>query len=914
MSELNEKLLEIKRQKDTYIIPENIKKDITVYGVTGTLESGGSTINNQDKTVTQNGTYTADSGYTGLGTVTVNVPSSGDVPVKLFHSIQEMQQDPNPQEGDLAVVQDDTDVPYDGISDVTSLYFPRIVVLSAASDAYASGHGDMMVDLSISSTDARFDFDNWQSGVSYNISYESQDGLTYVRTDPEDQVITLSEDGIDLALMRWDNVFGNFMRITNKAFEGFFEYNTIDATNTILVKPVSDYSWDDEESKVVQVNNTSFNLSLDTLHSCIDSVIAGITSTNILYRNNGTYYLLLKPDTYPNMIYITLDGHIVGQAYGSATSYSVNEYILDLTNKTVTLNQTRTIPRSGSATYFDTGIISDILPIAVFNGYIGVETDPSYAYVSRTVTGSRTNIRNEYGKDTAYHHNAPNLTLNNANQILTGVVGYGENGIIIGDGTIYNNLSPEELFKKSFNWPLQVKDDNGSLYNIDKHFNTISSYRNNAPVYLEKTDPLDTDTDYVVGVAEYVYLLSDVAKLCGYNVTDGGIWRNGEYFITTCTLEDGSYHIYKINSTFTQIIQDITPTITATRVRGNCYGYGGIFYFEGSSSYENYIIDINGNIVKLGINISTSVPHTTVDGFIAFSTFNGNAYLYDYRNQTVYNLGNLGITGNGAVNKIFDFEDYLYVAATISNYNPTSYNLKWYKYDKSAKTVTSTGAYNNNGSNISFNNRQPYVDYQTCIIQNDLIIDYMDGSYIRTTSTKPYGGYINVFTDNTKQYKFLAKLDNGVVTIGDTTGTNVINASKISGNISLTNLVISSSSSGSAIIDATLTPIDVSISKSGSSPIVIDRYETDTYKKIRYNFSSVKDTTGSTRYPDYWRTLETYESCGYGQCCRFRWYHFKESDNPEYMLMITGFTEKSNIAPSTALLLLNVPNYLNFLD
>lgn len=41
MSELNEKLLEIKRQKDTYILPENIKKDITVYGVTGTLDVDG---------------------------------------------------------------------------------------------------------------------------------------------------------------------------------------------------------------------------------------------------------------------------------------------------------------------------------------------------------------------------------------------------------------------------------------------------------------------------------------------------------------------------------------------------------------------------------------------------------------------------------------------------------------------------------------------------------------------------------------------------------------------------------------------------------------------------------------------------------------------------------------------------------
>jgi hypothetical protein len=38
---------------------------------------GGVPINNQDKTITQNGTYTADEGYTGLGTVSVNVAASG---------------------------------------------------------------------------------------------------------------------------------------------------------------------------------------------------------------------------------------------------------------------------------------------------------------------------------------------------------------------------------------------------------------------------------------------------------------------------------------------------------------------------------------------------------------------------------------------------------------------------------------------------------------------------------------------------------------------------------------------------------------------------------------------------------------------------------------------------------------------
>ena len=39
MATLEENLQEIKRQKDTFIKPENIKKDITIFGITGKLEN-----------------------------------------------------------------------------------------------------------------------------------------------------------------------------------------------------------------------------------------------------------------------------------------------------------------------------------------------------------------------------------------------------------------------------------------------------------------------------------------------------------------------------------------------------------------------------------------------------------------------------------------------------------------------------------------------------------------------------------------------------------------------------------------------------------------------------------------------------------------------------------------------------------
>ena len=67
MTELEVKLQQIWTEKQDKIKPENIKKDIQIFDITGTYEgnSGG---------------------------------------VKLFETQEEMQQDPNANEGDLAVV------------------------------------------------------------------------------------------------------------------------------------------------------------------------------------------------------------------------------------------------------------------------------------------------------------------------------------------------------------------------------------------------------------------------------------------------------------------------------------------------------------------------------------------------------------------------------------------------------------------------------------------------------------------------------------------------------------------------------------------------------------------------------------------------------------------------------------------
>lgn len=51
------------------------------------INVAGGEVNNQDKTITENGVYTADQGYTGIGTATVNVPQPGNLDIIIPNSI-----------------------------------------------------------------------------------------------------------------------------------------------------------------------------------------------------------------------------------------------------------------------------------------------------------------------------------------------------------------------------------------------------------------------------------------------------------------------------------------------------------------------------------------------------------------------------------------------------------------------------------------------------------------------------------------------------------------------------------------------------------------------------------------------------------------------------------------------------------
>ena len=190
----------------------------------------GGTINNQDKTITQNGSYTADSGYTGLGTVTVNVPSgSGDV--KLFDTVAHMQADPEASEGDLAVVYRNELEGITGDSEFSSCIFPNEVVLDEAftgsiSGGFGATEQGVVFAATVEVSSSGFRFSDYVKSEII-AQYTSQDGITYTRTDGGEELVEFG------TTIKWESFFGpfnsvigNFMKIGGMVFEGLYEYKT----------------------------------------------------------------------------------------------------------------------------------------------------------------------------------------------------------------------------------------------------------------------------------------------------------------------------------------------------------------------------------------------------------------------------------------------------------------------------------------------------------------------------------------------------------------------------------------------------------------------------------------------------------------------------------------------------------------
>lgn len=250
----------------------------------------------QSKTVsvTSNGNVSLlpDTGYDGFNEVNlqVNVPTgggSGDV--KLFETEQAMQADPNPQEDDLAIVYRDETQNWDGESEVTGFVFPSTVVLSSAATGNAYGMAEeIQMNGEVNSESAYFRIDNWSTGDEISVEYESQDGLTYTRTDSGEESITF-ENPVTFEVWDWSDVCGNFMQTGGKYFDGLYQYRLgVDNPTKRLLPSISKITADFQTGSIVEYDFSGEQSYLDS-DKLLDAINQIATDNQLEYLDYAIF-------------------------------------------------------------------------------------------------------------------------------------------------------------------------------------------------------------------------------------------------------------------------------------------------------------------------------------------------------------------------------------------------------------------------------------------------------------------------------------------------------------------------------------------------------------------------------------------------------------------------------------------------
>lgn len=283
MSELLEGLAEIKRQKDNYIIPENIKKDVTIFNVTGSYDGSG-----------------------------------GSNSVKLFDTIEHMQEDETAQPGDLAVVYNNSLINWEETTQFNKIIFPLEVTLpEVVTEEYYASFEAVITSYtfqgSVNLNSSRFEFTIYDDNMNESIVYASSDGIHYIRTNGSD-IIEL--DYNIKCSYEWNDLIGYFLQIDKSEFNGLFlydEYNDktkIAAYQNLVVDSSGNYTYDN----LIPIDTSViFNL-LDVVKSDlhISSSLAGVLVKN---ENSYSLYYYQTSDTY---------GYMYGKQVILCTEYDNN--------------------------------------------------------------------------------------------------------------------------------------------------------------------------------------------------------------------------------------------------------------------------------------------------------------------------------------------------------------------------------------------------------------------------------------------------------------------------------------------------------------------------------------------------------------------------------------------------------------
>lgn len=506
-----------------------------------------------------------------------------DGDVKLFETQEEMQSDPNAQEGDLAVVYRSEIQNIKNGDTITSMIFPKTVVFDTA---ITTNYNSMLRNLTepriylhmqLSSTGFRI---SDMYGTIPEITYTSSDGITYTRTDTNEDTYEIGETTIS----NINEHICKFIQAGGMHFEGLFEYSSYKDKTKIKLPLMSglNIQYDSSSSTISSVTfNKEFSneINFTKLVSVYNKFISDISTPNnaYIYLDNNNN---LKFVQNCNMLCYDKNVNFLGVSVtiNTDTDTTAKIYTIDLENETYTLD-TELEPSGyiyGNSNYNWNyyNLNNKTIPFNIVNSKpasfnhicIGDTTSSDTSYTNYIE-------ENDCYIDTSSYLIAPTqLTLKAANELLPGKAAYGANGVIKGDQSLYDNLDYSCIYDKLNIERLDsITLDNGntkskSLYStlpaIEENSNTL--YYRPITKIINTTKTLSETISTFTGVTD-TYSLPPYSTFMrcenGYNI---GIYRGSTAKNCYLVVFDDDNNIISADLLFTITTNNVSPSYITT--------------------------------------------------------------------------------------------------------------------------------------------------------------------------------------------------------------------------------------------------------------------------------------------------------------------------------------------------------------
>lgn len=768
-NELQQVLNNIKKDKDTNLLPANLKDGVTCLGIEGTLENK----------------------------------------VKLFETVKEMQADSSSQEGDLAVVY--RNEIQNMTADVETQYitFPETVTLPEAfTDSFRGMlrpiDTSSMFDGQIQLRKTRFTFDGYSESGRIMVQYNSSDGITYTRTRFSGGSVELTNP-VDLgtivkyeSIESWNDALGYFMLVGGMKFDGLYEYligGVKDVLQTILISNISFNT----DTKTVTWNNKYGGPVFDynkiaTLKQTIDderpeSIVTDDVNRHYYFAvgedNNPYIFAIISKDATRHntfgssaggvLPFFDVNGNIIGTGCSgnNVDGYRLWTYKLNLNDMTYDEPVIYAPQGEQSKCYWDFRLKTVAFePNVEYNGHHDWILDN----IGITYMGTGTSSAFYYTKfdGTLYTDGytiAPNqYTLQSANQLLPGKIAYGKNGVVTGDNSIYSNLDKNEIYKNVYGLKTVFSDNSKSIYSLDDDLH-ISTCNDDTKIHKFKID--NTSTTDSIGlhnvVLGYNELLKNVPEKYINNYRRVGNYNdvnnNKSYIIyqsenTPTTIDLLSFDTYESEPVITNLPFELPWDDVITKFEWNdsyliynvyTNAYTPDTWYFGKVDLTNLTVQkITTFAQPSPYTNTTMIDFTLSEDLVVFlCRTNYKANLENKYDLAVFNcstntlhtlLSDLttkytqGFSEYGRYH-IFNFENHAYITFTVewNGKHHTIYKMYKLENDQVTTVVDDSGTYNWNEP-TAYSNRDCS---SFCIEDDDKVVDIKNGYIAYKTIANP---------------------------------------------------------------------------------------------------------------------------------------------------------------------------------